>query len=317
MKIKFWGVRGSLPGQAYSFEGAERIRRILKLYTNSEYSATNDLDRFIQSLSHVELNGYGTATTSVQVFSARHGDKNIIIDGGSGIRYISDAVAAKKYVQKEYHIFITHFHLDHIIGLPFFTPHFLTGHKINYYSVQPECEEIVRSVFKKPIFPVGYEDLNATIQFINLKPYETKMVNGFAVTPYKLDHPDPCYGFRVEHDGKVYAHAVDSEIQRRTEIDLGMDSGLYKSADMIYIDAQYAEEEMLHKKGWGHGTFERAFELSHHFKIKQVCMAHYDPNASDESIESFKLRAEKFYEERKDEYKFNWKFVHETEIVGV
>ncbi len=315
MKIKFWGVRGSLPGNAHPYEAKDRFSFLMKAFLNSGYKSADDIEVFLKSIKHTQLHGFGTATTSVQIFNQKNPLQNLIIDGGSGIRYISEAAALNHCAQKEYHIFISHFHFDHIVGLPFFTPHFIPGYKINYYAVQPECEDVIRGIFKKPVFPVGYEDLKAHIQFNTLKPHEKVNINGFMVTPYKLDHPDPCFGFRVEKDHHVYAHAVDSEINRRTEDALGLDAPFYKNVDLLYIDAQYAEEDMTHKKGWGHGTFERAFELGTHFNIKQIYMAHYDPNATDQDIQKFKARAEVYYQEKRLKEKFIWDFIYETQEI--
>lgn len=314
MKIKLWGVRGSLPSSTSVEEAKDRISSLLTLFLNSGYKTVNEIEKFISKLSILETNGYGSATTCVEVISD---DKRLIIDGGSGIKLLSDDMIGKSNKDIEYHILITHFHFDHILGLPFFLPHFKKGNKIKYYCVQPECEEVIRSLFKKPIFPVGYDDLQASIEFIKLKPYEKIQINGFNVTPYLLDHPDPCYGFRIEKDGRSYGHAVDTEAVRLTESALGQDAGLYKNLDVLYIDAQYLEEEMNHKKGWGHGTFERAFSLCAHFGIKQVYMAHYDPSASFEDIQNFKARAQHIYESHYQKSGIEWSFAHQAQEIEI
>lgn len=312
MKIKFWGVRGSLPSSSSPSEAKEQVARLLRDFLNRGYKSVTEIDQFLNERKTVDINGYGVATTCVQVQSE---DQSIIIDGGSGIKYLSDALAENRFEQKTYHILITHFHFDHILGLPFFTPHFVPGCTVKYYCVQPECEQIIRGLFQKPIFPVGYEDLKADIQFIKLSPYEKRYINGFSVTPYLLDHPDPCYGFRIENDGKVYGHAVDTEATRTTIEELGQDAGLYENLDLMYIDAQYVEEEMKAKAGWGHGTFERAFNLCRNFNIKQVYMAHYDPSASFADIQATKEKARVAFEQPDLKDKTTWDFAYETQEI--
>lgn len=314
MKIKFWGVRGSLPSSATPTEAKEQMAFLLKSFLNTGYKTVADIEKFLADQHPVMLNGYGVATTCVQI-SDDH--DQIIIDGGSGIKFLSDSLAADQFSEKVYHILITHFHFDHILGLPFFTPHFLAGRTVKYYCVQPECENIVRGLFQKPIFPVGYEDLKANIEFIKLSPYEKRLINGFTVTPYMLDHPDPCYGFRVEKNGIAYGHAVDTEAVRLTEETLGADAGLYRNLDLLYIDAQYLEEDMKHKKGWGHGTFERAFGICNSFGIKQLLMAHYDPSDRFQDIQELKEKAKRSFESHYSKTSIVWDFAYETQEIEI
>lgn len=314
MKIKFWGVRGSLPCSSSPTEIKDQFTSLMHEFFDSGYKSKSEINQFIANKKLVDISGYGVATTCVQVEAD---DQSIIIDGGSGIKYLSDYWSENQSssASKVYHILITHFHFDHILGLPFFTPHFIPGCTIKYYSVQPECEKIVRDLFQKPIFPVGYEDLKADIQFIKLSPYEKRYINGFEVTPYLLDHPDPCYGYRVEKNGKAYGHAVDTEAVRITTDELGKDAGLYQNLDLLYVDAQYLEEDMHHKKGWGHGTFERAFNLCSHFSIKQVYMAHYDPSARIKDIQNFKAKAHEAFSQHPAKKLTTWNFAYETEEI--
>lgn len=312
MKIKFWGVRGSLPSSGTLDESKGQFAFLMKSFLDSGYKTSAEVDQFLATLNPTLINGYGVSTTCVQLKSD---DQSIIIDGGSGIKFLSDELAENRFQDKVYHILMSHFHFDHVLGLPYFTPHFLAGCTIKYYSVQPECEEIVRALFQKPTFPVEYEDLKAKVEFIKLSPYEKRYINGFEVTPYLLDHPDPCYGYRIAKDGKSYAHAVDTEATRLTADELGRDAGLYQNADLLYIDAQYLEEDMIHKKGWGHGTFERAFDLCHRFGIKQVYMAHYDPSARLKDIQAFKEKAHQSFETKYKNHGFSWEFAYEAQEI--
>lgn len=314
MKVKLWGVRGSLPGLSNPHEVKENVTLLLKSFIQSGYTSVEDVEPFLNSLHPTDVNGYGAATTCVEVADGEH---ELIIDGGSGIRYISDRHAKQGFKKKHFHILITHFHFDHILGLPFFVPHFLKGHKITYYSVHKECADIVQQMFKRPLFPVGYEDLQADIEFVTLKPYETVTIDTFAVTAYKLDHPDPCYGFRIEKNGCSYAHAVDTEALRVTRSELQKDCGLYEKADLLYIDTQYLEEQMSARQGWGHGTFERAFMIGQEFNIKKVLMAHYDPSASFKDISEFKKKAFESFQKAPVALTFDWDFAYESQEIDL
>lgn len=310
MDVRFWGVRGSIPHSLDTIGWVNHFEKIMKDFFNSGFSKPEEIQKFIQSKQLAEIGGFGTATTCVEVSSEKN---SIIIDGGSGIKTISDRLDFKG--NKEFHILISHFHMDHIMGLPFFYPHFLKGFKINYYSVHEETEQIIKSLFKKPTFPVAYEGLGADIRFHQLKAREVNTVNGFKVTPYMMDHPDLCYGFRVEKNGKVYAHAVDNEAERTSQKELGLDAGMYVNADLVYFDAQYEEKDMKTKKGWGHGTCDRGFEISANYNLKQILFSHHDPSFTIQDSWDQKKKAEEVYKNKYSNLNLKWGFAYEGQIV--
>ena len=309
MLIKFWGVRGSIPHSLDTVSWVDHIEKVMQDFFKSGFSKAEQIRQFIKSKAPHEIGGFGTATTCIQVSD---GDKSIIIDGGSGIKSISDE---DENATGEYHILISHFHFDHIMGLPFFLPHFKPDSKIHYYSVQTETEKVIRDLFRKPTFPVPFDSLSAEIVFHRLTAYEANNVNGFTVTPYLTDHPDPCYGFKIQKSGKCYAHAVDNEGLRRTKEQLGKDAGLYENVDLVYFDAQYSEDDMKTKKGWGHGTSDRGFEVCANFGIKQILFAHHDPAFSIADSWQQKEDTKKLYEEKYSELKLNWDFAYEGQVL--
>ena len=280
MFIKFWGVRGSLPHSPDPLSWVRQFEKIMNDFFLRGFQNADQVQKYIRSRPVSEIGGYGTATTCVEVTD--ESGRALIVDGGSGIKAKSDVIQKENQFQKEYHILLTHYHFDHILGLPFFSPHFMSGCKINYYSVQNETEEIVRGLFKKPTFPISYHSLNADIAFHKLIPYQENQINGFSVIPFKTDHPDTCYGFKISDGQRTYSHAVDNEAVRRTKSELGRDAGLYENTDLLFFDAQYDESEMNEKKGWGHGTGFRGLEICANFNIKQILLAHHDPGFSIE-----------------------------------
>ncbi|MBC7419597.1 MAG: MBL fold metallo-hydrolase [Bdellovibrio sp.] len=283
-------------------------------FFDSGYKTKTDISAFIRTKPPAAVGGFGGATTCVEVT----GDsKSIILDGGSGLKFLSDHLekSGRLQTENEFHILMTHFHFDHILGLSFFAPHFLKGKKIHYYSVQTETEEIVKNLFKKPIFPVGFEHLNADIHFHTIEAYKKVNINGFDITPFKMDHPDPSYGFRVEKNNKVYAHAVDHEALRLTRDQLGLDSGLFEKADLLYFDAQYEEEDMSMKKGWGHGTCDRGFKVANTFGVQQILFAHHDPAFSIEDSWNHKKKAEASFAKNYAQSKLIWDFAFEGQVI--
>ena len=309
MHIKFWGVRGSILHSLDTIAWVAHFEKMMADFFKEGFSGASDIKKFIQSKAPAQIGGFGTATTCVEISD---NGKSLIIDGGSGLKSISDQNAN---ASGEYHILISHFHFDHIMGLPFFLPHFRPDSKINYYSVHPETEDVIRRLFQKPTFPVTFENLSADIRFHQLKPYEINDVNGFKVTPYQTDHPDLCYGFKIEKNQKVYAHAVDNEAIRKTRAELGKDAGLYENVDLVYFDAQYNEDDMKLKKGWGHGTSDRGFEICANFSIKQILFAHHDPAFSISDSWNQKESTQKIYQEKYSDLNLNWDYAFEGQTI--
>ncbi len=314
MRVKYWGVRGSLPSSLEPQAWALHFESLMNQFFDEGFQQKKDVQNFLNQKSLQQIGGFGSATTCVEVIS---GPQSIIIDGGSGLRALSDHINQNKMTESkdEYHILMTHFHFDHILGLPFFNPHFMKSKKIHYYIVQDEGEEIIRQMFRRPIFPVGFEHLEADIYFHKIEPYKKNLINGFEVKAFKMDHPDPCFGFRIEKNKKVYAHAVDNEAIRTTKAQLGLDSGLFEHADLMFFDAQYEEADMISKKGWGHGTCDRGFEVALHFGVQQILFAHHDPSFSIQDLWNQKKNAQISFEKNFPELKAKWDFAVEGQIV--
>ena len=319
MRVKYWGVRGSLPSSPPPALLAKDVEALLRRFFQVGFSLPSQIDEFIATQDLPQLGGYGTATTCVEVISKQ--GNQIIIDGGSGLRNLGESILqrASGNGSATIHIFLTHFHWDHIIGLPFFAPNFIAGNRINYYSVQPELEQIVRGVFKKPYFPVGFDSLASDIRFYQLQPRQPVKIDDFTVTPYQLDHPDPCWGYKVENGGKTYAHCVDTEGTRSSREALGPDLPLYQNVDLMYFDAQYTLPELAEKANWGHSASQIGLEIAFRESIKQVVFAHHDPGAMMENINELHRQTAEFYHWKITQAQTNrqklpevqWSFAHE------
>lgn len=318
--VKLWGVRGSIPRPETPALLLQRISQIIEDFSRSGKSAKE----YISGLSLPLIGGYGGNTTCVEV---RRGDNRLIIDAGSGIRELGSSVLAGPLGkgQGEAHILFTHFHWDHLIGLPFFVPAFIKGNHIHFYAVQSELEKVVRSLFTRPYFPVDFGQLGAKIHFHVLEPRKKTRIQEFEVTPYELDHPDPCWGFRIEYGGRAYAHCVDTECSRQSREELGPDLDLYRNVDLMVFDAQYTLTEIVDKANWGHGMAGFGLDLALREKIKKVWFVHHDPYASHDKVLTAEQQARGYYNSRVEELKaqgeiiqpVDWSFAVEGMEAGV
>jgi len=297
MHVKLWGTRGSLPTPQSPSYLETRIKKILQGFFASGYRQISEIDQYIASLPVHQLGGYGGETVCCEITTPQ---QHLIIDGGSGMRSLGYNLAKGNCGQGkgELHILFTHFHWDHLSGLPFFLPLFIPGNIVHVYAVQTDLPDVFRTLFKPPYFPVPLERVDATIKYHRLSPRQPTQFNDMVVTPYQLDHPDPCWGYRIEAGGKVLAYCVDSEIQRVTRADLGADLPLYQNVDLMIIDAQYTLLESTEKVNWGHGAAPDGLEIAMREGIKRVWFVHHDPAASDEKIAEAEAEARGFYEKQ-------------------
>lgn len=295
MRLKFWGARGSLATPTYPDAIDARIRALFRDFFASGYRRESELDTFLASLPRHRTAGYGGNTLCIEI---THGEDRVLIDGGSGIRQAGYELMAGPCGQGkgEVHLLFTHFHWDHIVGLPFFTPIFIPGNTIHVYAVQEDLPDVFGTIFRKPYFPVPLENLGARIVYHRIEPRAPISFGSIRMTPYQLDHPDPCWGYRVEAGGKVFSHVVDTECIRGSRQELGPDLPLYQGVDLMSFDAQYTLMEALEKVNWGHAAASLGLDIAMREGIKRVIFMHYDPASSDEKISMAAAQARSYYD---------------------
>lgn len=321
MTAKFWGVRGSLPSSPSPEQWVRDFESLMQGFFAAGFQKPEQVKEYIASQSLTKIGGFGTATTCVEIRTKK---SRIIIDGGSGIKNLGDHLVRHGEGRGPFHIFLTHFHWDHLIGLPFFVPHFIPGTLIHYYAVQPDMELMIRGKFKRPYFPVPYEGLRADIKFHQLEPRKPIMIDNMKVTPYQLDHPDPCWGYKIESEGKVYSHCVDTEGTRQSRESLGLDLPLYQNVDLMYFDAQYTLPELAEKANWGHSAAQIGLDIAFREGVKQLLFAHHEPGADTHQIDELNEQANDYYQfklQNGDEGHPNkpvsWAFAHEGQEINI
>ena len=188
--------------------------------------------------------------------------------------------------------------------------------------MQTDLEEVMKNVFKKPHFPVDYDQLAAKLIYHRLKPRHQIKFGDILVTPYQLDHPDPCWGYRFEHQGKVFSYCVDTECTRTTRAEIGPDLPLYQGVDLMVFDAQYSISEVTEKVNWGHAAAPIGLDIAMREGIKRVLFVHHDPFSSDEKVAAAEFQTRRYYEAHlKDKtaeqslHKVDWSFAHEDLVI--
>ncbi|RLB10388.1 MAG: MBL fold metallo-hydrolase [Deltaproteobacteria bacterium] len=249
MKVRFWGVRGSIP-----CPGPKTVK-------------------------------YGGNTSCIELIL--DDDSSIIIDAGSGIRELGNYLVKKGKIQKNsIKIFLTHTHWDHIMGFPFFAPMYISDSRIYIFgprtSKKDSLQEIVGGQWTYNYFPVLHEDLAAKVEYIELKEGEYSIRKDLIVKTKFLLHPITCLGYRFEYKGLCFCTVYDTEpFPKKEEI-----VEFVEGADLLVHDAQYTEEEYRRSKaGWGHSYMEYAIEIAEMGRVKRLAFFHHDPERTDADLD--------------------------------
>ncbi len=317
VKTRFLGVRGSVPRPPTVWETRERGRRLLTDFI--EFGPqVNNIGRFLENEARWKVEGFGGNTTCSEVRTSQF---QFLIDGGSGLKQAGEELMAGPCGKGkgEVHILMTHFHLDHLIGIPFFRPIFVPGNKVHFYAVQDELESSIRAIFHRPLFPVEFTDLGAKITFNKMAPRKPMTLGDMTITPYLLDHPDPSWGYRITDGKKNIAYCVDTECTRFTREQLGPDLPLYQNTDLMIFDGQYSVGEVIDKLNWGHSVPSVGLDLAMREGIKRVAFVHHDPFATDEDLVENERQTRQYYEQRLKSadktqetlHEVHWEFAYE------
>jgi phosphoribosyl 1,2-cyclic phosphodiesterase len=254
LRVKLWGTRGSLP--------------------RAQDISTDQSQLGQKGLYGIVPFSFGGATTCTEVM-VDSASTAVFVDSGSGIAYASSSV--NKRGIKKIHLLQTHFHWDHIMGFPFFTPIYDPKCHIVIHSIHRTAEEDLKILFNGRNFPLNWSDLSAKIEFKRETLYQSFQIAEHTITPFALDHPGGSFGYRVDTKGESFMVAVDSEFKRHTPTLLAKDLAYYKNLGTMLFDAQYDENEIESKHDWGHCTPHKGIDLAVELGIANLIFTHHDP----------------------------------------
>ena len=293
MKIRFWGVRGSIPTPLSSDAIRSKIAAVVQRISVKDIENAESREKFLASLPETVFSTVGGNTSCVEVISPE--PDRIIFDAGTGIRDLGAQIASTRGPAR-CHIFFSHFHWDHLQGLPFFAPAFNPSTSITFYSPEPGLRDILGGQMRPPYFPVTMDVMRASLKFIQLGQEGIKLGSA-RVVPRRMDHPGGCWSYSVLCGAKKIVYSTDTELRPVDFEHTPENSAYFRGADALIIDAQYTLGEAIEKFNWGHSSFSLAADFASTWGIKRLVLFHHEPSYDDRKIHTL-LQSAEWYADR-------------------
>src|SRR6266571_4296163 len=196
----------------------------------------------------------------------------------------------------ETHIFVTHYHWDHIQGIPFFSPLYGEKNEFHFYSFRSKFlgRDSLKQVFETqmalPYFPVDISAMSAKRKFKEVEGGDSFTIGQNKITARWLNHPQGCLGFRIETPAGIVVYATDNE-PGEAKLDESLRE-LASGADIFINDAQFTPEQLATaRKGWGHSSWLEGVKVSRHAGAKTLVLFHHDPDSTDRMVDSILRQA--------------------------
>ncbi len=253
--LRFWGVRGSIP--------------------------TADQEQLL----------IGGNTSCVELTTAD--GSHIIFDSGTGIRGLGNHIARLHNEPYDIHLFLSHTHWDHIIGIPFFAPLHQPFAKIHVYGPERANEPLdqaILALFKSPYFPLHFSKLKALLTFKELSEGEVVFGHGFKVKYAPHPHPNGALSYRLEVNGRVITYVTDIEHTKDRLVKSVIE--LSREADVLIHDCQFHKDDLPAHRSWGHSSWEECTRVAQEAGVKELFLFHFDPNYTDYDVLDMERRAQ-------------------------
>jgi phosphoribosyl 1,2-cyclic phosphodiesterase len=231
---------------------------------------------------------YGGNTACVSVSD---GDDTIVLDAGTGIRNLGASLVGS---DGPVYLLLSHPHLDHLQGFPYFAPLYQEGRPV--YLITPE----VNSRQWSPLemidgfhFPRVLSDVHSGYKEVQGCPTGLFESRGWGVRCLAVNHPGGAYGFRIERDGAVFVHIPDNELFPPHEPTASFDDVVEfcGGADVLSHDSMYLERDLPQKEGWGHSLVANVCDLAVRARVSRLVLFHHDPDRTDEAVDRIQEEA--------------------------
>lgn len=227
---------------------------------------------------------YGGNTPCVEVMC---GKERLIFDAGTGIKALGNSLNDQTGLKS--HVFLTHTHVDHINGFPFFRPAYNSKNRFELWAGHLQgreggLQEVLSKLMQPPIFPVPIDIMHACFAFHDFEAgARLEPVPGVVLRTAPLNHPQGATGYRIEYAGKSICYVTDVE-HREGEIDQTI-LDLIAGSEIVIYDATYTEAEYPRYRGWGHSTWNEGVRLCEAAGAGRLIAFHHDPDHDDDALD--------------------------------
>ena len=283
--VRFWGTRGSLPVALTAADVRARVVAAVKSARGATLTSDEAVESFVDALGFPIAGTFGGHTSCVQIDSGSA--DYIVCDLGSGARPFGQAALARHGATsgQTYHVFLSHVHWDHIMGLPFFMPAYIPGNRLRIYGGHRELEAALRRQMEPPSFPVPFSCFAADIEFVHLEPGVAHEVDGMKVTTLRQRHGGDSYGYRFERNGRTVVYSTDSEHRLDDPDETKRFVEFFRDADLVVFDGMYSLADAISVKAdWGHSSNIVGVELCQLAHAAHLCLFHHEPAYDDAAI---------------------------------
>lgn len=218
---------------------------------------------------------------NTQCVSVTQDGCNILLDGGTGLLCAPSIMNGSVF-----HILLSHYHLDHINGIPLFPPLFDSGCTIHFYAPVFDGHDVgfwLRQIFRPPFWPVCPDEFIAHVEYHTVAPSESFLLEeSVCVSTIALNHPNGAIGYSLEYNKKRVCYISDHEHTPLFDACVG---AFVCGCDMMIADACYTPKQYAaSKKGFGHSVFEDIAQLAEKSGVKKLVYTHHDGENNDERL---------------------------------
>ena len=291
MKVRFWGVRGSLPTPVSRKVIQDKITAVVQRITAEDIETPEKRELFLSRLPDYLFGTVGGNTPCIEIQVSN--DTLIILDAGSGIRELGVQIKKKMPKVRNLHIFFSHFHYDHIMGLPFFPPAYDPKVTIHFYSPIPNFEEILRGQMHPPYFPVEMKVMYADLYFHVLSEKQIDIQN--TVVEYlQRSHPGESFAYKINGPSKNIIYSTDTELSEEDFKKNEKNISFFQNTDIIILDSQYTLGEAIEKFNWGHSSYSMAVDFAVEWGMEKLLLYHHEPLYDDQKLYTI-LKSARWY----------------------
>lgn len=219
----------------------------------------------------------------------------VIFDAGTGIRLLGEQLVKQAGGRPlDIHLLFTHFHWDHVLGLPFFLPLYDSHSSVAIYSspyAAPLCPSLT-GVMKYPYFPVEFNSLPASIRLVEVTSSGVR-AGPAEIEAFPVSHPQGACAYRIQVYGSTVIYVPDREPG-----DAALDQTVReyaRGASLLIHDAHHTPEEYAMYRGRGHSSWSEAAAVACDAGVKRLVLFHHDPQHSDEIIARITAEAQRIF----------------------